>query len=228
MQTQQENDKAKPVKEKKDKPKKTEKVVEKSEDEIRAEVSAVMEQEVKLWPKEVLQFLGKSSPNPHGFVNGVPYAIRAYMNVTRKNVLEVLAKKRRVAELEVAQRLSDVTKEINPLMSEFRAKKQDDIKELEERRKGALRAAQEEINHRFNMERASIESRLPEERLKELMMEEAEVKAAWEKESQDIENSFNPILAKIQFIEENAENWDSKKRQAKRKAISKEETDTDA
>lgn len=198
-----------------DKAKKSKKKAkEPSKEDIQAAVAGVVLAEMKFWPEQIVSLIGEQHPNKESFLKGVAYVIGGYMHFARKALEELVKLRKKEAELKTCGLLSPVTKELQDLRAAFNKAVEDQIADLEKKRKRAINA----INAKYDRLVADVKDTDPPERMVELDEREETIKSAYEGACGTIDKEAKAVSSQIQEIEEAAENWNSKERKARRMA----------
>ena len=207
-----------PKKDEKEKKAKKRKEKEPSKEDIQAAVAGVVLAEMKFWPEQIVALIGEQHPNKESFLKGVAYVIGGYMHFARKALGHLVEHRKKSAEKKTCELLSPVTVELEQIRKEFREQQSADVAKLREERDEELKAAAAAINEKFEKLISEVNAREISDRGKELIARDAEVKDAFTSACATIDKEAKVLSDQITEIEEASENWNSKKRRARRLA----------
>lgn len=202
------------------KPKK--KTKEPSKEDIRAAVAGVVLAEMKLWPEAIVALIGEQHPNKESFLKGVAYVIGGYMHFARKGLEKLTNDRKRAAEQKTCGLLSPVTNELTTIRTDWQKVRTEAVAKLKREREAELKAAAEAINAKYDEKEAEVTSQPFPERGTELIEREAEIKTAYNNACVTLDAEAKELRTQIEEIEEARENWNSKKRKARRAAANKD------
>jgi hypothetical protein len=189
-----------------------------TKEDIQAAVAGVVLAEMKFWPEQVVALVGEQHPNKDSFLKGVAYVIGGYMHFARKALDHVVAKRKREAELKTCGLLSPITQELRSLREEHNKARDTAVADLQKERREKLEEARKAINEEYDAKIAEAQAVELPSRAKDLMEQEATIHGAYEGACATIDKEAKALRDQIQEIEDAKEDWNSKKRKARRAA----------
>jgi hypothetical protein len=209
---------AKPEPEKGKKAKAKKKTKEPSKEDVQAAVAGVVLAEMKFWPEQVVALIGEQHPNKESFFKGVAYVIGGYMHFARKGLEALVKSRKKDAEQKTCKLLSPVTRDLMEIRTEWQKERTEAIAELKRQREAELKAASEAINAKYDEKEAELTSQPFPEEGAALIEREETIKSAYTGACSTIDAEAAELRTQIEEIEEAREDWNSKKRRARRLA----------